>query len=161
LQYRGLFGLCVRSPLQPLKKNDDFDCIFFLILTTLCVRVKVLFSYFPYCATDLLLFAGGLISGQIVRNLSLLFYGRLLSFLLLNGMLMVSPLEDLGPAGIGGVLRDHMGMVMDVFSISAGVKNSNKAELIAVVKALRLSSLRGDLSNNKIIIESDSSNVVS
>lgn len=38
------------------------------------------------------------------------------------------------------VLRDHMGMVMDVFSISAGVKNSNK-----VVKALRLSSLRGTI----------------
>jgi ribonuclease HI len=54
-----------------------------------------------------------------------------------------------------------MGLVMGVFSISVGIKDSNEAELIAVAKALELSSLRGDLSNKKIIVESDSSSVVS
>lgn len=50
---------------------------------------------------------------------------------------------------------------MGVFSISVGIKDSNEAELIAVAKALELSSLRGDLSNKKIIVESDSSSAVS
>ena len=47
------------------------------------------------------------------------------------------------------------------FFISIGIKDSNEAELIKVVKALELSYLRGDLSNKKIIIDHDSSSVVS
>jgi len=52
----------------------------------------------------------------------------------------------------GGVLRDHMELVMGVLSISVGIKDSNEAELIAVAKALELSSLRGDLSNKKLLL---------
>jgi hypothetical protein len=45
-----------------------------------------------------------------------------------------------------------MELVMGVFSISVGIKDSNEAELIAVAKALELSSLRGDLSNKKLLL---------
>lgn len=51
-------------------------------------------------------------------------------------------------------------MVLGLFSIPVGVKDSNEAELLAVVKALELSSSREDMFGRNIIVESDSANVV-
>jgi len=46
----------------------------------------------------------------------------------------------LGPAGIGEVLRVHLGAVRCVFSCLVGDKDSKEAELLAVVKDIELSS---------------------
>jgi len=51
-------------------------------------------------------------------------------------------------------------MVLGLFSIPVGVKDSNEAELLAIVKALELSSSREDMFGRNIIVESDSANVV-
>jgi ribonuclease HI len=45
-------------------------------------------------------------------------------------------------------------------SIPVGIKDSNEAEPIAVIKALELSSTREECIGKRIIIESDSSNVI-
>ena len=65
-----------------------------------------------------------------------------------------------GPAGIGGVLRDCNASVKAVFSKSIGVVDSNLAELLAVREALQLFVTSHWASSHKLIIESDSSNVV-
>ena len=66
-----------------------------------------------------------------------------------------------GNAGIGGVLRVHKGVVQCMYrSIPVGIKNSNEAELIAVIRALELSSTREECTGKRIIIESDSTNVI-
>jgi hypothetical protein len=43
-----------------------------------------------------------------------------------------------GRARIGGVLRDHKGVVLCLFSAFVGIKESNETELLAVLKALEL-----------------------
>jgi ribonuclease HI len=45
-------------------------------------------------------------------------------------------------------------------SIPVGIKDSNEAELIAVIRALELSSTREECTGKRIIIESDSTNVI-
>jgi len=50
-------------------------------------------------------------------------------------------------AGIGGVLRDCNGKVKCLFSIPIGIKDSNEAEFIAVVKAVELTFSREDMTN--------------
>ena len=63
--------------------------------------------------------------------------------------------------GIDGVLRDHKGIVQCMNrSIPVGIKDSNEAEPIAVIKALELSSTREECIGKRIIIESDSSIVI-
>ncbi|KAJ6871834.1 hypothetical protein NC651_031033 [Populus alba x Populus x berolinensis] len=66
-----------------------------------------------------------------------------------------------GPAGRGGVLRDHRGIVRGIFSYSVGNKDSNKTELLAVVKAIDLSSSKNDFVGLNFLVESDSASVVS
>eukprot|EP00268_Persea_americana_P021089 TRINITY_DN21101_c0_g1_i1.p1 TRINITY_DN21101_c0_g1~~TRINITY_DN21101_c0_g1_i1.p1 ORF type:complete len:199 (+),score=31.91 TRINITY_DN21101_c0_g1_i1:157-753(+) len=63
-----------------------------------------------------------------------------------------------GPAGIGGVLCDDKGVILCLFSKSVGVRDSNEAEVLAILEALRIlsSSFQGCL-----IVESDSSNGIS
>ena len=51
-------------------------------------------------------------------------------------------------------------MVLGIFSILAGIGDSNEAKLLVLVKTLELSSSGEDLSGVKIIVEFDSSNVV-
>ncbi|KAK2635226.1 hypothetical protein Ddye_030018 [Dipteronia dyeriana] len=46
--------------------------------------------------------------------------------------------ENLGNAGIGGVLRDNSGKVLGWFSSFVNVKDSNMAELLAIHKAVSL-----------------------
>ena len=63
--------------------------------------------------------------------------------------------------GIGGVLRDSNAVVKIVFSKSIGVADSNIVELLAVHEALKVFAASRWSSSNRLIIESDSSNVVS
>ena len=62
-----------------------------------------------------------------------------------------------GLAGIGGVLRNSKGEVLFMFSKRVGVCDSNEAEVLASLEALRCFSrcFQGDL-----IVESDSSNAI-
>ena len=41
-----------------------------------------------------------------------------------------------GPAGVGGVLRDHKGDVLLMFSKNVGIKESNETEVLAILEAL-------------------------
>ncbi|XP_073262649.1 uncharacterized protein [Populus alba] len=52
-----------------------------------------------------------------------------------------SSLGKPGPSGIGGVLRNHHGILLGIFSSPVGILDSNVAELKAVVKAIELSEL--------------------
>lgn len=52
-----------------------------------------------------------------------------------------------GNTGIRGVLRDHKG-VQYMFFMPLGIKDSNEAQLIAVIKALELSSIREECIRN-------------
>jgi ribonuclease HI len=72
-----------------------------------------------------------------------------------------SSLGKPGPSGIGGVLRDHNGIIFGIFSLSFGILDSNIADLKAVVKAIELSASNCRLYHKHIIIESDSTNVIS
>ena len=64
------------------------------------------------------------------------------------------------PAGIGGVLRDNSATIKIVFSKVVGVVESNAAELLAVREALRIFVSSRWVLTHRLIIESDSSNVV-
>lgn len=48
--------------------------------------------------------------------------------------------SKLVPAGIGGVLRNDKGNILGMFSKGVVVKDSNKAELLAILKTLRVFS---------------------
>ncbi|XVE48614.1 hypothetical protein DITRI_Ditri01bG0015500 [Diplodiscus trichospermus] len=63
-----------------------------------------------------------------------------------------------GPAGIVGILRDHMSSVKIVFSKHIGTAEST--ELLAVGEAFLLFVEYEWVNSHKIIIESESSNVV-
>ena len=63
-------------------------------------------------------------------------------------------------AGIGGVLRDCNGKVICLFSVSIGIKDSNEAEFIAVVKAVELTFSREDMFGRSVMVESVSANMV-
>uniref|UniRef100_U5G8Y4 RNase H type-1 domain-containing protein n=1 Tax=Populus trichocarpa TaxID=3694 RepID=U5G8Y4_POPTR len=65
-----------------------------------------------------------------------------------------------GVAGIGGVLRDCNGKVICLFSIPIGIKDSNEAEFIAVVKAVELTFSREDMFGRSVMVESVSANMV-
>ncbi|XVE82185.1 hypothetical protein DITRI_Ditri15bG0127000 [Diplodiscus trichospermus] len=57
-----------------------------------------------------------------------------------------------GPVGIGGILRDYMGIF--------GVEDSNAAELIAIREAFIIFASSRWVQNHALIIESDSLNAV-
>ena len=63
-----------------------------------------------------------------------------------------SSLGKPGPAGAGGVLRDHFGLVKSGFFIPCGIIDSNVAEVIATRKALQLSSLFPELINATLTV---------
>ncbi|XVE90483.1 hypothetical protein DITRI_Ditri20bG0081400 [Diplodiscus trichospermus] len=65
-----------------------------------------------------------------------------------------------GPARIGGILRDHMGIEKIRFSKYICVADSNVAELLAVREAFSLFVSYWWNQNLTLIIESDSMNVV-
>ena len=45
---------------------------------------------------------------------------------------------NLGKVGCGGVLRDHIGNIIDVISIPIGISNSHKVEATATLYTMRL-----------------------
>ncbi|XVF45785.1 hypothetical protein PTKIN_Ptkin02bG0234500 [Pterospermum kingtungense] len=67
----------------------------------------------------------------------------------------------LGPAGIGGVMRDHTTKELACFSKSIGVEDSNIAELLAIREAFLVFIASPLVVDKKLIIESDSQNAVS
>jgi hypothetical protein len=94
----------LRNDLIFQQKTPDYDTIFFLIITRICLWLKAIHSDFSYSPTDLIRLADGLIRWSNVR-----------SFRIVN---MWSPpmvnsfkwnvdgysLSKPGPFGIGGVL---------------------------------------------------------
>ncbi|KAK3219666.1 hypothetical protein Dsin_013636 [Dipteronia sinensis] len=60
------------------------------------------------------------------------------------------------PAGIGGVLRDHRGQIMCLFSVFVGSQESNAAEIMAIHRAVELCASRPSLRNQEIEIIRDS-----
>jgi ribonuclease HI len=65
------------------------------------------------------------------------------------------------PLKIGGVLRNHNGIFLGIFSLPVGILDSNVAELRAVVKIIKLSASNCLMHHKYIIIESHSVNVIS
>ncbi|XVF83559.1 hypothetical protein PTKIN_Ptkin16aG0498800 [Pterospermum kingtungense] len=65
-----------------------------------------------------------------------------------------------GPAGIGGILRDHQGTALIRFSKSIGTADSNLAEILTIKEAFLLVTSSRWV-NLPIIFESDSMNAVS
>ena len=65
-----------------------------------------------------------------------------------------------GPTGIGGVLRDYNLTIKGIFSKATKVVDLNVAKLLAVKEALRLYAASRWASSHRLIIESDSSNVM-
>jgi ribonuclease HI len=72
-----------------------------------------------------------------------------------------SSLGKPGPSGIGGVLRNHHGHLLGMFSVPVGILDSNIAELRAIVKAIELSASNCLFHHQHLIIESDSVNAIS
>lgn len=63
-------------------------------------------------------------------------------------------------AAIGGVLRDHQGRFLCLFSSPIPFVEINHAEILAIHRALKISASLDCLTNSKFVIESDSSNAV-
>lgn len=63
-----------------------------------------------------------------------------------------------GPASIGGVLRNHKREVLYMFSKNMGVKDSNEAEVLAILEAIRICCRSFHIS---LIIETEFFNAVS
>lgn len=55
-------------------------------------------------------------------------------------MLMGHQEGSQGQEGIGGALRNDKGFILCMFSKSVGVKDSNEAELLAILEALMIFS---------------------
>eukprot|EP00258_Populus_trichocarpa_P028500 XP_024444519.1 uncharacterized protein LOC112324681 [Populus trichocarpa] len=143
------------------QKIPNYDTLFFLIVTRLCLWLKATEPDFPYSSSDLLRSAEGLIrwtNSQTLRT------GVMWSPPMTNRFkwnVDGSSIEKPGPSGIGGVLRNHHGILLGIFSLSVGILDSNVAELRAVIKAIELSASNCFLHHKHIIIESDSANVIS
>jgi hypothetical protein len=143
------------------KKISDYDTLFFLIITWLCLWIKAIDPDFPYSTSDLLRFAEGLIRWTNTQKLRT---GVMWSPPMANSFkwnVDGSSLGKPGPLGIGGVLRNYNGILLVIFSLPVGILDSNVAELRAVVKVIELSASNCLLHHKHIIIESDSANVIS
>lgn len=66
-----------------------------------------------------------------------------------------------GQAGIGGVLRDHGGRVVCLFSANVGIQNAVTAEIFALARATSLCMSNPAFISKNIVFESDSKVVVS
>ncbi|XP_077219625.1 uncharacterized protein LOC143853779 [Tasmannia lanceolata] len=63
-----------------------------------------------------------------------------------------------GPAGIGGVHRDELGIVAWAYAGPIGIVYASEAEFRAVHQGIKFLAIKGA---DKVIIEGDSSNVIS
>ncbi|EOY13353.1 Uncharacterized protein TCM_031897 [Theobroma cacao] len=66
-----------------------------------------------------------------------------------------------GPAGIGGLLRDHLGFIRGTFSNHIGTEDSNLAEFKAIHEGLKFFLTSPWASSHNLVIERDSSNGIS
>ena len=98
--------------------------------------IKALYPDFSYFALFLLISADGQIKWKNIKKPRPLVTLSALESFILEWNVDGSSLGKPGPAGIGGVLSDHNRMVLGLFSIPAGVKDSNEAELLAMLKHL-------------------------
>jgi len=143
------------------QKFPDYDTLFFLIVTRLYLWLKAIEPDFPHSSSDLLRFAEGLIrwtNSQTLRT------GVMWSPPMTNRFkwnVDGSSSRKPGPSGIGGVLRNHHGILLGIFSLSVGILDSNVVELRTVIKAIELSASNCFLHHKHIIIEFDSANVIS
>ena len=62
-----------------------------------------------------------------------------------------------GLVGVGGVLRNHKGKVLFIFSKHVGIKVSKEVEVLAILEALRIYSSH---SYQNILVERESSNAI-
>ena len=62
-----------------------------------------------------------------------------------------------GPVGVGSVLRNYKGDVLYMFSKNVGNKDSNKADVIAILEALKVFVQLFRVSS---VVESDSANAI-
>lgn len=63
-------------------------------------------------------------------------------------------------SAIGGVLRNHLGNFMCLFSSPIPFMEINSAEILAIHRAVKITSSNEELKDAKMILESDSKNVV-
>jgi len=151
----------LRNDLIFQQKTLDYDTIFFLIITRLCLRLKAIHSDLPYSPTDLIRLADGLIRWSNVQSLRI---DNMWSPPMANSFkwnVDGSSLGKPGPCRIGVVLRNHHGHLLGMFSVPVGILYSNIAELRAIVKAIELSESNCLLHHQHLIIESNSTNDIS
>ena len=114
------------------QKISDYDTMFFLIITRLCLWLKAIEPDFPYFFSNLLRFAEGLIrwtNSQTLRT-SVTWSPPMTNRFKWN--VDESSIGKPDPFKIGGVLRNHHGILLGIFSLSVGILNSNVVELRTV-----------------------------
>ena len=62
-----------------------------------------------------------------------------------------------GPVGLKGILRDHLGNILHIYSHHLGHDTNNGAELSALLEGLRIAKIN---SHNNLIIEGDSAIII-
>ncbi|XP_034926097.1 uncharacterized protein [Populus alba] len=95
------------------QKIPDYDTLFFLIVTRLCLWLKAIEPDFPYSSSDLLRSAEGLVRWTNSQKLRI---GIMWSPPMTNRFkwnVDGSSIGKPGPSGIGGVLRNHHGILLD------------------------------------------------
>lgn len=95
---------------------------------------------FPYNALDLLVSAEGLVNWTNHRKARINIMWSMPAIEELKWNVDCSAFGKTGRTRIGGVLRDHKGVVLCLFSAFVGIKESNKTELLGVLKALELAA---------------------
>lgn len=115
--------------------------------------VKIIYLDFHYSVIDLLTSTGGLVCWTNVKSNRPYLYWIPPD----NNSLKLN-IDGFSkgkhkPTGIRGVLRDHFGVVISVFSYSKGNKDSNQVELFMVVKAIELSSSMNDFIGKNFLME--------
>ena len=140
--------------------TSNYDTLFILILTHLCLWIKAIEPDFSYSASDLIRSAEGLLRWTNYKKQRVVVVWSPPITNSFKWNVDGSSLGKSGPSGIGGVLRNHNGILLGIFSLSVGILDSNVAELKAVVKAIELSASNYRLHHKHIIIECDSATVI-
>ena len=141
--------------------TPNYDTLFILIITRLCFWIKAIEPDFSYSASELIRSAEGLVRWTNSTNHRAVVVWSPPMTNCFKWNVDGSSLGKPGPSGIGGVLQNHHGILLGIFSSPVGILDSNVAELKAVVKAIELSASNCHLHHKHIIVESDSTNVIS